>query len=457
MGEPSSGKPAFSDSLRHDRTVRYETRKITAQNLQFSMSGTASGIVKTAGSAAAGVVRIGARGAKGLLHADSGSLVGDSKRNDMAVKAGSHLKDGSVATVRTTARTARRTVRTARKTARAVKKTVDTAQKVARTTVKTVKKAVEVTVELVKATIELLVAMFSNPVTAVVALVLIVVIICMLLITPASMKPTDIFGEILDLQLRAYLLSKDLETEMKFRNTYPSLVPKPMVTHTIVGTSRTNYRIMSAYLVAKLDATGLDFFTGCAAIDEIHGFLYTITIIRTRVILTGLTIRSFLESHYEEFLTEDQKGYFDLLLEFDQLLGTDGFGPPFEDPDFWRHVSQEYGVPSYGTGYTTTHLGTDFAYPMGTPILSVFDGTVTYLGNSNVGWGTYIEITGVDGCYLARYAHLSEQLVSEGDYVQMGDVIGLVGSTGNSTGPHLHLEIVEEGIKINPRDVLPDG
>jgi hypothetical protein len=98
-------------------------------------------------------------------------------------------------------------------------------------------------------------------------------------------------------------------------------------------------------------------------------------------------------------------------------------------------ITQYYGK----TPYTSCHTGIDYACPTGTPILASEDGTVVHSGWLNGGWGYCVIILHSDG-NATLYAHLSECKVKAWDKVKKGQVIGLSGSTGNSTGPHLHFE-----------------
>lgn len=102
-------------------------------------------------------------------------------------------------------------------------------------------------------------------------------------------------------------------------------------------------------------------------------------------------------------------------------------------------------------GYRKLHAGVDFAAPTGTPILAAGSGTVER-ANRYGGYGNYIRIRHTDG-YKTAYAHLSKfaRGVKSGSYVKQDQVIGYVGTTGRSTGPHLHYEVHHHGKKINPR------
>ncbi len=102
-------------------------------------------------------------------------------------------------------------------------------------------------------------------------------------------------------------------------------------------------------------------------------------------------------------------------------------------------------------GYRKMHTGVDFAAPRGTPILAAGSGTVER-ANRYGGYGNYIRIRHTDG-YKTAYAHLKSfaRGVKKGKYVKQDQVIGYVGTTGRSTGPHLHYEVIHHGKKINPR------
>jgi len=102
-------------------------------------------------------------------------------------------------------------------------------------------------------------------------------------------------------------------------------------------------------------------------------------------------------------------------------------------------------------GYRKLHAGVDFAAPRGTPILAAGSGTVERASRYG-GYGKYIRIRHSDG-YKTAYAHLSKYArgIKSGAYVKQDQVIGYVGTTGRSTGPHLHYEVHHHGKKINPR------
>ncbi|SCL65208.1 Murein DD-endopeptidase MepM and murein hydrolase activator NlpD, contain LysM domain [Micromonospora citrea] len=107
----------------------------------------------------------------------------------------------------------------------------------------------------------------------------------------------------------------------------------------------------------------------------------------------------------------------------------------------------------YGPRWGTLHAGIDFALPAGTPVRAAFGGTVTKAGDVGDGYGISVVIDHGNG-YLTQYAHLSTAKVGVGDKVGAGETIGLEGSTGDSTGPHLHFE-VHQGQMWNQIDPAP--
>jgi murein DD-endopeptidase MepM/ murein hydrolase activator NlpD len=109
-------------------------------------------------------------------------------------------------------------------------------------------------------------------------------------------------------------------------------------------------------------------------------------------------------------------------------------------------------------GYNKMHRGVDFAAPTGTPIFAAGNGRITYKGLYQ-NYGNYIKIRH-NSTYTTAYAHLSKfnKLIKLGVRVKQGQIIGYVGTTGRSTGPHLHYEIVKNGRRTNPLKIkMPSG
>lgn len=95
------------------------------------------------------------------------------------------------------------------------------------------------------------------------------------------------------------------------------------------------------------------------------------------------------------------------------------------------------------------HLGIDIAVNEGTAVFAAMDGVVSVSQTSDTGYGNEILLDHENGVQT-RYAHCSALLCSEGDTVEKGDLIALVGNTGDSTGPHLHFEVLENGEAVDP-------
>lgn len=113
------------------------------------------------------------------------------------------------------------------------------------------------------------------------------------------------------------------------------------------------------------------------------------------------------------------------------------------------YVSSRFGLRIHPiTGEEKNHTGLDIASNQGTAVYASDGGTITLAG-WNGGYGNCIMIDHGNG-YVTLYGHLSSIAVSEGQSVNQGDTIGAVGSTGNSTGPHLHFEVIQNGSRIDP-------
>jgi murein DD-endopeptidase MepM/ murein hydrolase activator NlpD len=95
------------------------------------------------------------------------------------------------------------------------------------------------------------------------------------------------------------------------------------------------------------------------------------------------------------------------------------------------------------------HKGLDFSAPKGTKIYATGDGVIKMVKRDRWGYGTHIIIDHGYG-YTTLYGHMSKASVKKGENVKRGQVIGLVGSTGKSTGPHLHYEVAKNGVQVNP-------
>ena len=165
------------------------------------------------------------------------------------------------------------------------------------------------------------------------------------------------------------------------------------------------------------------------------------------------------EMNYQAVKKEIQKLIAAAAASKPQLSFT-GFICPLKS---YSRVSSEYGWRKNPvSGVNKLHAGTDFAAPGGTPIYAAASGYVQVAGWSSGGYGNYVIIYHgkmSDGnSYTTLYGHMRSVATSAGKYVQQGQLIGYVGSTGNSTGNHLHLEVWKGGSKanaVNPRNYIP--
>jgi len=121
---------------------------------------------------------------------------------------------------------------------------------------------------------------------------------------------------------------------------------------------------------------------------------------------------------------------------------------PFGPTTFWFE-------PPYG-GYKHFHTGIDLVEPFGSPVFAADDGIVAVVGSSGSGYGNYVVIAHAGG-FDTLYGHLSSILVRAGQRVTQGTPVGLEGSTGNSTGPHLHFELRVGQKPVDPAPYLPPG
>ena len=122
-------------------------------------------------------------------------------------------------------------------------------------------------------------------------------------------------------------------------------------------------------------------------------------------------------------------------------------------PSIWPTtgtVSSPYGLRWGGSDF---HPGMDIANELGTPIVATADGVVDYAGWNSGGYGNMVDIDHGNGM-MTRYGHASQVLVSVGQSVKRGQVIAYMGSTGFSTGPHVHYEVIINGQRVNPNSYL---
>ena len=154
------------------------------------------------------------------------------------------------------------------------------------------------------------------------------------------------------------------------------------------------------------------------------------------------------KNNLEYFFFKTKDGY----LNYFNRDGKNAQKSLMKTPIDGARLSSSFGMRKHPIlGYNKLHKGLDFAAPIGTPIFAAGNGVIEYVGR-NGGYGKYIRIRH-NGSYKTAYAHLSnyKKGLYKGLRVSQGDIIGYVGSTGSSTGPHLHYEVIYQGKQINPK------
>jgi len=183
-------------------------------------------------------------------------------------------------------------------------------------------------------------------------------------------------------------------------------------------------------------------FGGVNRYEKYKGFrnsdLVIETIKRADILSKQLVIQS---KSYDEI--------FNMVLNKAALLASIPAIQPVSNKNL-KYMSSGFGYrtdPIYKT--TKFHAGMDFSAPTGTPIYATGNGTILRADNDAGGYGLHVRINHGYG-YVTLYAHMSKMAVRPGQKVKRGDLIGYVGNTGKSVGPHLHYEVHKNSIPINP-------
>lgn len=217
-----------------------------------------------------------------------------------------------------------------------------------------------------------------------------------------------------------------------------TLIDAPTVSESYpdLGVSDTNLRVSSAGIVESC-SNGIVAF--------IYGDSSNETVEKTELPLSSELIVGYAMPNYEDVAGET------LVYEGDMLEVGD-FLLPFRGT---ATISALYGLyPSGGI-----HNGLDFACPVGTPVVACNAGTVAKVdATEKTTYGYHVKITSQtsSGSVTCIYAHMSQIYVKAGEEVSAGQVIGLSGNTGNTTGPHIHLTIEQNGVKRNPAMYMRD-
>ena len=219
------------------------------------------------------------------------------------------------------------------------------------------------------------------------------------------------------------------------------------------------YELMG-YLSAAFDAFTFEQVRG--ELDSLFAGQYTLTreVVAEgsgdnvqHILVTTLTVRPLSEIIAERLEPGEQTERYEVYM---QTYGNrQAFGNPF-DVSWLGMVTSGYGYRVHPiTGEKNLHRGVDLAAAEGTPIKAIQDGRVVSAGEAG-SYGLCVVIEDENG-YQSRYAHCASISVTAGQEVKRGDVIAAVGSTGQSTGPHLHLEVMLNGEYLNPYYFVDNG
>jgi murein DD-endopeptidase MepM/ murein hydrolase activator NlpD len=183
-------------------------------------------------------------------------------------------------------------------------------------------------------------------------------------------------------------------------------------------------------------------FAGVNRYDKLEGFNYSELIKEMTKKVDKLAKATVIQSKsYDDI--------WNLIHNQDKMLGSIPAIMPIHQKDL-KLMASGFGEridPIYKTSHF--HAGMDFVADIGKPVYATGNGTIEFAGTDDSGYGIHVKINhGFN--YLTLYGHLSELKCVEGQKVKRGDLIGLVGSTGKSVGPHLHYEVHKNGTPVNP-------
>ena len=198
---------------------------------------------------------------------------------------------------------------------------------------------------------------------------------------------------------------------------------------------------------AKLDPKefSLDKVPPRGGLDDSSSSLYPVQKVSSNELLGSF---QSMESQIDR-----QKGMLESLYQVLEGIALEQEVFPSSSPVKGGYISSGYGFRRDPfNGRSRMHKGIDYAGPRGTQIFSVAGGVVSFTGRK-AGYGIVVEMDHGDGL-TSRYAHLNKALVKEGEVVKKSEKIALMGSTGRSTGPHLHLEILQNGEQLDPKTYL---
>ncbi len=291
-----------------------------------------------------------------------------------------------------------------------------------------------------------------------------------------TLSDTYLYITQLDAELENKILTEDTKVHIPAIDVYRYFHNGTEVTKESIS-AVTDADLLLAYLDSKYQE--YTFAEVKSEIDTIHSFLYHITPIYwteeqvhevpTYDPVTGeiiivpqiqqiqhldlYVISSSWEDYYtqnkDSLLNPEQQQQYDALKEIGVYTFSQQLSTPFPHVDWSKGVSSRWGWRIHPISKSLEqHLGLDIAMPANTPIHACHSGVVV-TANDPDGWGNYIKVVQPNGDYTL-YGHMMAFAVENGQTVSSGDVIGFVGSTGMSTGNHLHLEYHKQGKNLNP-------
>ena len=400
-------------------------------------------------------------------------------------------------TVKTAKTVAKKTASTTKKTAEVAKRTKQTAQATVRVTVKTVKVATKVIIEAGKAVVAGVKSIGAAIAAGGVPAIVIIIIICLIgaiggtcfgiflandettgTHKTMSMAISELTSEhyanltamkasytydLLEVQGNTSINWKDvlavyavkttsgdnplevvtlddvklnlLRDIMEDMNTMTGVVTPKVVAETVVTTDEEGNQIKTTTYVTKkvLTVSILQL-----SVDEISA-LYNFDDEQKEL------LEELMSPEYDDLWSELVGASGQIIQGNSSYVGTGMFVWPFAED---QYISSPFGTRVDPiSGEIKTHGGTDIAAPLGTPILAAADGVVVTATWHN-SYGYYVKIKH-DDTYSTLYAHCSALHVSAGQTVKQGQVIADCGSTGYSTGPHLHYEVIQNGVRVN--------
>ena len=417
-----------------------------------------------------------------------------SKRSLDTTAKGIKKADKMVKTAKSTVKT---TASTTKKTAKVAKRTKQTAQATVRVTVKTVKVAIKVIIEAGKAVVAGVKSIGAAIATGGVPAIVIVIIICIIgaiggtcfgiflandettgtnkTISQAISELTSehyanltavkasYTYDLLEVQGNTSINWKDvlavyavkttsgdnplevvtlddvklnlLRDIMKDMNTMTGVVTPKVVAETVVTTDENGNSIKTITYVTKKVLTVSIIQLSVDEISALYKFKD-----EQKALLEEL-----MSDEYSDLWGELLGASGQIIQSGSSFVGTDLFAWPFEHD---HNITSRFGTRVDPiSGEVKTHEGTDIAAPLGTPILAAADGVVVAATWHNTS-GYYVRIKH-DDTYSTLYAHCSVLYVTAGQEVKQGQVIADCGSTGYSTGPHLHFEVIQNGVRVD--------